>query len=156
MFAASAILGGVAAAAIAAAWADWRRRRIQHAIVTALAGGWALVSAVMPSALGGSPVASLACAAGALGFGSAMWVVGWLGAGDVRFAAAIALWLGPADLGIALVGAGLLLTVLAGTTTALGGSLPQRDLPVAVALAPPSVALLAFRAVDVASLATAT
>ncbi len=156
MFAASAIIGGAAAFAVAAAWADWRRRRIPHPLVAALVVGWALVAAAMPEALGGSPLSSLACGAGALGAGLALWALGWLGAGDVKLVAVLGLWLGPADFGLGLVGAGLLLLVLAVTAFAFGGGFAQRDLPVALALAPPSVALLAFRAVDVASPATGT
>lgn len=155
MFAASIALGGAAASAVGAALADWRRRRIPHSLVVALVFGWALVAATFPEALGGSPLAGLACCAGALGIGFALWAVGWLGGGDVKLAAVLGLWLGPADFGIAIVGGGFLLLAVAGTTLALGGG-SRRDLPVALALAPPSVALLAFRALDVASPAPGT
>ena len=153
---ASATLGGITAALVAAAWTDWRQRRIPHWPAPALALGWVFAVVATPAALGALPLTGLACGAGVLGAGGALWAVGWLGAGDVKLAAALGLWLGPADLGLALVDAGLLLLVLAVTSFALGGERPRRDLPVAVALASPSAALLAFRALDVASLASGT
>ena len=79
--------------------------------------------------------------------------MGWLGAGDAKLAAVFSLWLGPADLGLALVGAGLLMLALLATAFALGGDLARRGLPVACALAPPTATLLVCRAGDLYPLA---
>ena len=148
-----AALGGAAVALASAAWADWRRRQIPHWPVAALVAAWGVVAVAAPAA--GPPLAGAACGTGALGVGAAMWSAGWLGAGDVKIAAAIGLWLGPAEFGLALVGAGVLMLAMLATAFALGGDFVRRGLPVACALAPPAATLLVRRAADLAALAGA-
>ena len=156
MVLASVALAGASAACVVAAWADWRHGRVAQWLVGALAAGWALTWLAAPTAFVHTALVGAVCAVGALGVGGALWAMEWLGAGDVKLAAALGLWLGPADFGLALIAAGLLLLALAGIALGLGGDLVRRDLPVGIALAPPSVALLAFRALDVASPAPST
>ena len=141
-----AALGGAAVALVVAAWSDWRLRRIPHWPVAILVAGWGVAAVAAPAALGGTPLAGAACGAGALAVGAALWAPGWLGAGDVRLAAALALWFGPADLGLALIGAGVLMLAMLATAYALRGDLARRGLPVACALAAPAVTLLVQRA----------
>ena len=150
-----AALVAAAAALASAAWADWRRRRIPHWPVAALVAAWGVVAVAAPAAAGGAPLAGAACGTGALGVGAAMWSAGWLGAGDVKIAATIGLWLGPAEFGLALVGAGVLMLAMLATAFALGGDFARRGLPVACALAPPTATLLVCRAADLAALAGA-
>lgn len=104
-------LVGLAAASAWGALSDLTRYRIPNRVCLLLAG-------LYPLALAG--LSPLAWAAG-LGVGAAAFVIGlglyargWLGGGDVKFAAAIALWAGPALI------AGFALTV---SIAALGLSL---------------------------------
>ena len=131
-----------------AACADWCHRRIPQWATAFIAVGWAVAALAAPDLLGGSP---LACAAFALGAGVALRALGCLGGGDVKLAAALGLWLGPADFGLALVAAGALTLVLSAHAFALGGDLARRGLPLACVLAPPAVVLLLWRAVDLAA-----
>lgn len=145
------LLSAVAAIAAGAAWADWRRRRIPQWPAAVIAAGWAVTVLAAAPLLGGPPVAGLACGALVLAVGAVPWRASWLGGGDVKLAAALGLWLGPLDFGLALLGAGTLTLVLAGSAFALGGDLARRGLPLACALAPPAAGLLVWRAVELAA-----
>ena len=94
-----------------AALSDVRHRRIPHALVAVIATLWlATVPALGPSAA----AAALATAGGVLAAGIVVWRCGWLGGGDVKLIAALALWAGPDQV------AGLLLTIaLSGGALAL-------------------------------------
>ena len=135
----------------AAAWFDWRNRLIPHWLLVGLVAGWAVAALALPDLLDGRVLAGAACGALALAAGAAVRAHGWLGAGDVKLAAALGLWLGPADFGLALVAAGALTLVLAAHAFALGGGHARRSLPLACALAPPAAVLLLWRAVDLAA-----
>ncbi len=135
---------------VGAAWADWRHRRIPHWPAAVLAAGWAVASVAAPELLGGVPLAGAVCGAFALCAGAVLWAAGWVGGGDVKFAAALGLWLGPVDFGLTLLAAGALTLVLSAHAFALGRRLVRRGLPLACAVAPPAVVLLLWRAVELA------
>ncbi len=87
-----------------------------------------------------------------LALGFVLYLMDMLGAGDGKLMATAGLWVGPADIGSFLVGVGLL-----GLGLGLLSLLPfdatrrlRNDLPFAVAIAPPAIALLALRAFVVA------
>lgn len=144
-------LGAVAAILAITALCDWRRRCFPHWPAAVLSAGWAVAAVSSADLLGGPPLAGLACAALALVAGGALWRAGWVGGGDVKLAAALGLWLGPLDFGLALLAAGALTLVLAGPAFALGGDLSRRGLPLACAMAPPGAVLLVWRAVELAA-----
>ena len=84
--------------------------------------------------------------------GFALFRTGMLGAGDGKLMAAAGLWVGPASIGSFLVGVGLL-----GLGLGLFSLLPfdatrrlRAELPFALAIAPPAIALLMLRAFLVA------
>lgn len=138
--------------AVAAMWTDWRRRDVPHVIVLGLAGLWCVAAVAAPAALGGRPVAALICAAATLGVGFLLFLPGWLGGGDGKLAAALALWLGPQDMALALVASAVLLALL--MAPAFAGFAPAfraRGIPFACAVVPPCAALLAARALDLAA-----
>lgn len=147
-----AALVAATAALVAAAWTDTRRRRIPHWPAAVLVAAWGVAAVVAPTALGAAALAGAACGAGALGVGAALWASGWLGGGDVKLAGALGLWLGPADFGLALVGAGVLMLAMLATAFALGGDLARRGLPVAGALAVPAATLLVHRGAGLSAL----
>ena len=81
-----------------------------------------------------------------LGFG--LFLMGALGAGDGKLMAVAGLWIGPTDISTFLFGVGLL-----GMASGLVCLLPfdatrrlRNNIPFAVAIAPPAIALLALRA----------
>lgn len=136
------------ALAIGSLWTDWRVREVPNWLTGALAVLWIVAAAVAPEAVG-YPVAALACGGGMLVLGYVFHTLGWLGAGDGKLLAALALWLGPRDLGVALLGTaclGLVLLLLAWGRP--GGDFRERGIPFAWAIAPPAAALLLARAVD--------
>ena len=144
-WAASCALGAAAVAA-ASVWTDWRSRAVPLWIPATLVGLWVAAAVVAPAALGGSVWAGLACGAAALAAGFAFYALGWLGGGDGKLLGALALWLGPHDLGFALIGGAILLGALA--LPALAGravEFRRRGIPFACAVAPPVVVLLVAR-----------
>jgi prepilin peptidase CpaA len=115
---AGALAGAVFTALLAiVARSDVRDRRVPNALVVALiAGGLVTTLTVLREPVG------LRGAAGGFALGLAMWAPFWLlrvlGAGDVKLAAAIGTWLGPAgviqaSVLAALVGGVLAVAVLA-------------------------------------------
>ena len=142
------LLSAAAFSAVAAAWSDWRRRQIPQWTVAGLAGLWALAALLAPEALGGAAWwAALLCGLAALGAGFGFYAAGALGGGDGKLLGALALWLGPRDLGWALLGgAGVLALFLAAVLIRRPSELRKGGLPFGCALAPPAVALLAARA----------
>lgn len=147
-------LGSVVVLVVAAAWSDWHGRRIPHWPVAVLAAGWAVAAVAAPDLLGGPPLAGFACGGFALAAGLVLRGAGWVGGGDVKLAAALGLWLGPADFGLALLAAGVLTLGLA-SAVAVGGGIAPRGVPLACALVPPAVVLLLWRAAVLAAPASA-
>lgn len=145
-------LGGGAVAlsialAFAAMWTDLRRRQIPHWIVAGIVGCWVVAALFARGVLGASPLASILCGSAMLLVGFVLHACGWLGGGDGKLLAALALWLGPSETGWALIATGaigLLLTLLALVRC---HEWRQRGIPYAIAIAPPASTLLALRAV---------
>ena len=142
-------LWAVAALTAAAAWTDWRWRRVPHWMLAASLAVWVVTAMLVPAAIGGAPLASLICGGICLVIGFGIYSAGWFGAGDGKLLGVLGLWLGPKDLGFALL-AGSALLFLAWLAAVAGpedGSFRRRGIPVACALAPPAAVLLAVRAV---------
>ena len=145
----SAVLGCAVALCLAAAWTDIMRREVPHWLIAGLAGLWGLAAVVAPESLGASPWVSLMYGGAALALGFALHALGWLGGGDGKLLAALALRLGPADAGVGLLASGIV-----GALLILPALLPsaseyrRRGIPCAVALAPPAATLLTVRAVS--------
>lgn len=104
---------------------DFQRLRISNRLVLALVLGWPAY-VLLAAGPGKSMLLDLGAALGVLLMGFFMFERGWIGAGDVKLAAATALWLGPLwtlpFLLYTAVGGG----VLAGLMLALRqGSLPD-------------------------------
>lgn len=143
-----ALLVCAAAFAFVAVWTDVKRREIPHWLLGGLACLWLCAALFAPAALGGEPLAGLACGASALLLGFVLYALGWLGGGDGKLLAVLAMWLGPADVGLALLATsalGLLLTVC--TLMRREGDWRQRGVPYGLAISPPAATLLVARAV---------
>ena len=132
----------------AAAATDLRSRTVPNAIPLALLALFAIHALANPVGPGGSPWAHLAVGAALLAVGFALWCTGKFGAGDAKLAGAAGLWVGPADLAAFLLGLGACAFALAATAL-----LPverarrmRANLPFAVAIAPPALALTIPRA----------
>lgn len=111
---------------IAAAFEDIRHLRISNRLVLGLTAGGAAYHLVAGSGAG-AVVAAALTALTILGVGILLFRQGWIGGGDVKLAAATALWLGPAGsiafLGYtALIGALLALALLARRRAAVADS----------------------------------
>ena len=144
------VLAAGAALSMAAAWTDWRRREVPHWIVGGLVAGWLAVAGASPGVLGAPPLHGVVFAACALAAGFVTHAAGWVGAGDAKLLAALALWLGPAAAGFVLTAcAGLLLLFVLAARTERGTVLRTRGIPVACALAPPAALVMATRAAQV-------
>lgn len=143
---AAALLWVAVALAAAAAWTDWRRREIPHWVTVGLLAVWGLAAAFARPALGSTIMAGLVCGALGLALGAAFYAFGWLGGGDGKLMAVLALWLGPYEAGFALLAAAALLLLLLVAARRRGSRMRRRGIPFACALAPPSAALLAARA----------
>ncbi|MDE0407408.1 MAG: prepilin peptidase [Alphaproteobacteria bacterium] len=129
---------------------DLRTRRIPNAVPLALLALFAVHAA---AGGGGAPApgaiwAHLAIGAALLAGGFALYLTGSFGAGDAKLIAVAGAWIGPADLSLFLLG-------LAACAFALSlfALLPfdrtrrlRRELPFAVAIAPPAVAVMMPRA----------
>lgn len=140
------LVGAAIACALAAMYKDWRWREVPHWTLVGLLGFWLVLVMTVPERLGFEPWAGLACGAGALAFGMLCYALGWWGAGDGKLLAALAIWVGPAQLPLALLGTaavGLLLLLVALVLPA--GEFRRRGVPFAVAIAVPASTLLAAR-----------
>ncbi len=139
-----------AACALFAAGAAWdlRSRTVPNAIPLALFALFAVHALADPVGPGASPWAHLAVGAALLAAGFALWCTGQFGAGDAKLAAAAGLWVGPADLAAFLLGLGACALALAAIALLpLERARRMRpDLPFAVAIAPPALALTIPRA----------
>ena len=144
--AAIAVSVGLAAVAV---WTDLKRREIPHWVVGGLALSWLAGAVLAPEAINGRALASVVCGLAGLLVGFVLHALGWLGGGDGKLLAALALWLGPADVGLALVCTGLIGAMLTLLALTPWNSWRQRGIPCAVALVPPAAVLLVFRAIGV-------
>ena len=127
---------------------DLRRRRIPNAIPLALLGLFA--GHALPGASGppGGWWAHLAIGAALLAIGFALYLGGRFGAGDGKLIAVAGLWAGPADLGVFLFGlAACSFALVLFALLPFGAARRLRgELPFAVAIAPPAIAVLVPRA----------
>ena len=121
-----------------------------NAIPLALLALFAVHAASDPAGRSGSPWVHLAIGAALLAAGFALWWTGKFGAGDAKLAAAAGLWAGPADLAMFLFGLGACALALAAFAL-----LPlermrriRANLPFAVAIAPPALAVTIPRALS--------
>lgn len=129
---------------------DLRWRRIPNAIPGALIA----LFAIHALAGGVGPPAALwlhgAVGAVLLAAGFALWLAGGFGAGDGKLVAVAGLWIGPVDIGLYLMG--LAACAFALSLFALlplaGARRLRRELPFAVAIAPPAVAIMVPRALS--------
>ncbi len=127
---------------------DLLRREVPNAVPLALLGLFVLQFAVVDDRGMSPPWAHIVTAAVLLALGFVLFLMGALGAGDGKLMAAAGLWIGPADISSFLFGTGLL-----GLGLALVCLLPfdatrrlRDNIPFAVAIAPPAIALLTQRA----------
>ena len=129
---------------------DLRRRRIPNAIPLALLGLFAVYAATGGAGPAGALWMNLAIGAVLLAAGFALYLSGRFGAGDAKLIAVIGMWIGPADLSLFLLG-------LAASAFALSvfALLPfqrmrhlRSELPFAVAIAPPALAVMIPRALS--------
>lgn len=132
----------------AAAATDLRGRTVPNAIPLSLLALFAVQAAADPTAPGASPPAHVAVGAVLLAAGFALYCTGRFGAGDAKLLAAAGLWVGPADLSAFLLGLGACAFALVAVAL-----LPmerarrmRRELPFAVAIAPPALAVIVPRA----------
>ena len=143
-----AVLGGACVFGLAALYTDWRQREIPHWLGLGLGLLWAVAAWLAPEALDAAPLIALACGAGALAVGFALHALGWLGGGDGKLLAALAVWIGPVDLVWWLVATALLgLLLLLFALMRRSGDLRTRGIPFAWAMAPPAIVILLERAV---------
>ncbi|MDE0056332.1 MAG: prepilin peptidase [Gammaproteobacteria bacterium] len=132
---------------LVAMWTDVKHREVPHWIIGALVSLWVLTATVAPEALNGEPLMGIACGAAAFIVGFFLHALGWLGGGDGKLLAALAMWLGPTDLGLALLATGLFGLFLALPALLRFSTLfKERGVPYACAVAPPAATILAFRA----------
>ena len=133
---------------LVAVWTDVTRREMPHWIIGTLVGLWVLAAVMAPEALNGEPMTGVVCGAAALLLGFLLHTLGWLGGGDGKLLAALAMWLGPDDLGLALLATGCFGLLLAlPALLRLSTLFRERGIPYACAIAPPAAAILAVRAV---------
>ncbi len=132
---------------LVAVWTDVKWREVPHWIIGTLVLLWVLTAVMAPEALNGEPMMGAVCGAAALVVGFCLHAVGWLGGGDGKLLAALAMWLGPADLGLALLATGFFgLLLAAPALLRLSALFRERGIPYACAIAPPAAAILATRA----------
>lgn len=141
-----------AACALFAASVVWdlRRRRIPNTIPVVLLGLFAVYAISGGAGSLGEVGIDLGIGALLLGSGFALYLTGGFGAGDAKLIAVAGVWCGAGDISIFLLG-------LAATALLLSlySMLPfdatrrlRRELPFAVAIAPPALAVMIPRAVS--------
>ena len=133
---------------LVAVWTDVKHREVPHWIIGTLVSLWALTAIFAPEALNGRPLLGIVCGAATLMVGFLLHTLGWLGGGDGKLLAAMAMWLGPADIGLALLATGLLGLLLAlPALLRISTLFRDRGIPYACAIAPPAATILAARAI---------
>lgn len=146
------LLAGCCALLGAAVVFDLRRREVPNMVPLALLGLFVIQIAVVGHR-DMLPLWAYFLTGGVLlAVGFVLFLMGALGAGDGKLMAAAGLWIGPAGVGGFLFGVGVL-----GLVMALVCLLPydrmrrlRNNIPFAVAIAPPAIALLTWRAFLVA------
>jgi prepilin peptidase CpaA len=103
--------GGFAVLIVAAAFEDFRRFMIPNWLTLGICALWPLSVLTAPSAAGA--LGALACGFAVFVVGALLFARGYIGGGDVKLLAAVALWAGPALLPSLLIVTGLLGGVLA-------------------------------------------
>ena len=143
------MLYGAALLVAVSLYEDARRREIPDWVPLGLLSLWFLAAFLAPVALNGTIVAALVSGAAAFAGGYAFYRLGWLGGGDGKLLGALALWLGPWDVGVWLLGTAVLgLTLCVIALARPTGAFRTRGIPFAWAIAPPAIVLLVARAVD--------
>lgn len=129
---------------------DLCTRRIPNAIPIALLGLFAVYAAAGAAGPPAGLWVHVAIGAVLLAAGFALYLSGRFGAGDGKLIAIAGLWIGPADLSLFLLGLGVCALALS-----LFALLPfentrrlRSDLPFAVAIAPPAMAVMIPRALS--------
>jgi len=129
---------------------DLRSRRIPNTIPLALLGLFAVYAATGKTGLPGGVWIHLALGAVLLAVGFALYLTGRFGAGDSKLMAVAGMWIGPTDLSLYLFGLGACAFALS-----LYALLPfdrtrrlRNELPFAVAIAPPAMAVMIPRALS--------
>ena len=131
---------------LVAVWTDVKHREVPHWIIGTLVSLWVPTAVFAPEALGGEPMLGAACGAAVLAAGFVLHALGWLGGGDGKLLAAMAMWLGPADLGLALLATGVFGLLLAlPALLRLSTLFRDRGIPYACAITPPAATILAVR-----------
>ena len=129
---------------------DLRTRRIPNAIPLALLGLFAVYAATGAAGPPEGLWVHVAIGAVLLAAGFAIYLSGRFGAGDGKLIAIAGLWIGPADLSLFLLGLGacaLALSLFALLPFEITRRL-RSDLPFAVAIAPPAMAVMIPRALS--------
>ena len=129
---------------------DLRSRRIPNAIPLALLGLFAVYAAAGGAGPSGAIWVHVAIGAVLLAAGFALYLTGRFGAGDGKLIAVAGIWIGPTDLSLFLLG--LAACAFALSLFALlpfdGTRRLRGELPFAVAIAPPAVAVMIPRALS--------
>ena len=129
---------------------DLRSRRIPNAIPLALLGLFAVYAATGEAGPPGAIWVHVAIGAVLLAAGFALYLTGGFGGGDGKLIAVAGIWIGPADLSLFLLG--LAACAFALSLFALlpfdGTRRLRGELPFAVAIAPPAVAVMIPRALS--------
>ena len=129
---------------------DLRSRRIPNAIPLALLGLFMVYSAAGAAGPPGAFLAHLAIGTILLAAGFVLYLSGQFGAGDGKLIAVAGMWIGPADLTLFLLGLGgcaLALSLFAMLPFTRTRRL-RNELPFAVAIAPPAMAVMIPRALS--------
>ena len=135
--------------AVSVVW-DLRWRRIPNAIPLALLALFAVYAIAGGAGPLGGLWANLAIGAVFLAAGFALYLSGGFGAGDGKLIAVAGVWVGPADLSLFLLGlaAGAFALSLFALLPIDAARRLRRELPFAVAIAPPAVAVMIPRALS--------
>ena len=129
---------------------DLRGRRIPNAIPLALLGLFAVYAVAGWTGPLGALWAHLAIGVVLLAAGFALYLRGGFGAGDAKLIAVAGLWVGPTDLSLFLfsLAAGALALSLFALLPFDAARRLRAELPFAVAIAPPAIAVMIPRAVS--------
>ena len=129
---------------------DVRRRRIPNAIPLALLGLFAVYALTGTAGPLRTLWAHFAIGGVLLAAGIALYLGGRFGGGDAKLIAAAGVWVGPADLSLFLLGlgAGALALGLFALLPFEGTRRLRTELPFALAIAPPAMAVMIPRALS--------
>lgn len=135
---------------IVGAVSDLRWRRVPNAVPVLLVGLFAVHAVIGPNWPPGTLWAHLAIGLILLVAGFALYSSGRFGAGDAKLIAVAGLWVGPADLSFFLFGiaAGALCLCLFALLPLASARRWRSALPFAVAIVPPTVAVMIPRALS--------